>query len=74
MLQWINMYPLVLNGLSQGHDSLIVGDVKQAIYRWRNSDWRILGETVQGDPLLAEQGIEVKSLQTNYRSSRLYNL
>lgn len=69
VLQWINMYPLVLNGLSQGHDSLIVGDVKQAIYRWRNSDWRILGETVQGDPLLAEQGIEVKSLQTNYRSS-----
>ena len=33
---------LLLEGLSQGADSLIVGDVKQSIYRWRNGDWEIL--------------------------------
>ena len=32
-LQWQNMYPLLLNGLAQGADSLVVGDVKQSIYR-----------------------------------------
>lgn len=43
-MQWDNFYPLLLEGLSHGKRSLIVGDVKQAIYRWRGSDWRILNE------------------------------
>ena len=29
--------------MAEGFDNLVVGDVKQSIYRWRNSDWRILG-------------------------------
>lgn len=41
-LQWRNFRLLLLEGLSQGADSLIVGDVKQAIYRWRSGDWSIL--------------------------------
>lgn len=41
-LQWKNFRLLLLEGLSQGADSLIVGDVKQAIYRWRSGDWGIL--------------------------------
>ncbi len=41
-LQWQNFRKLLIEGLSQGADSLIVGDVKQAIYRWRNGDWSIL--------------------------------
>ncbi len=41
-MQWDNFRLLLLEGLSQGADSLIVGDVKQSIYRWRNGDWRIL--------------------------------
>ena len=41
-MQWDNFKILLLEGLSQGADSLIVGDVKQSIYRWRNGDWGIL--------------------------------
>lgn len=38
ILQWSNFLPLIENGLSAGHNSLIVGDAKQAIYRWRNGE------------------------------------
>ena len=40
-MQWDNFRLLLLEGLSQGADRLIVGDVKQSIYRWRNGDWGI---------------------------------
>jgi ATP-dependent exoDNAse (exonuclease V) beta subunit len=42
-MQWDTFKPLLAEGLSNGHNSLIVGDEKQSIYRWRNGDWRILG-------------------------------
>ncbi|UTW65689.1 UvrD-helicase domain-containing protein [bacterium SCSIO 12643] len=35
LMQWHNMLPLVENSLSQGGTSLVVGDAKQSIYRWR---------------------------------------
>jgi ATP-dependent exoDNAse (exonuclease V) beta subunit len=38
VLQWHNLLPLVENSLSNGHFNLVVGDGKQAIYRWRNGD------------------------------------
>lgn len=38
ILQWQNMLPLIENGLSNGNTSLIVGDGKQAIYRFRGGD------------------------------------
>ncbi len=41
-LQWNNFRLLLTESLSQGADSLIVGDVKQSIYRWRGGDWEIL--------------------------------
>jgi len=69
-LQWRNMYPLLINGLAQGADSLIVGDVKQSIYRWRNSDWRILGEQVTDDSLLQKHGVDLYTLRTNWRSKK----
>ncbi|HEX8039744.1 MAG TPA: UvrD-helicase domain-containing protein, partial [Chryseosolibacter sp.] len=37
-LQWQNFQPLIVNSLDQGYASLVVGDVKQAIYRWRGGD------------------------------------
>ena len=65
-LQWRNFLPLVSNSLSQGNESLIVGDVKQSIYRWRSGDWRILGgELEEAFP----DEIEVESLSVNWRSS-----
>lgn len=41
-LQWGNFKPLILNCLAMNGGCLIVGDVKQSIYRFRNSDWQIL--------------------------------
>lgn len=38
ILQWQNLLPLVDNGVSGGNTSLIVGDAKQAIYRFRQGD------------------------------------
>lgn len=35
-LQWLNLIPLVHDSISQNYDNLIVGDPKQAIYRFRN--------------------------------------
>lgn len=66
-MQWDNFKILLLEGLSQGADSLIVGDVKQSIYRWRNGDWSILndlGNKRSGFPF----PIRVETLKTNRRS------
>lgn len=37
-LQWQNLMPLVENSLATGGENLIVGDGKQAIYRWRGGE------------------------------------
>ena len=41
-LQWENFSPLIHESEDSNHDNLIVGDVKQSIYRFRNSDWHLL--------------------------------
>lgn len=43
-MQWENFRLLLEESLSQKDGSLIVGDVKQSIYRWRNGDWKILAD------------------------------
>lgn len=48
-VQWTNFSPLLHNSESQGGENLIVGDVKQSIYRWRGSDWSLLDRTVPGE-------------------------
>ena len=63
-VQWTNFSPLLHNSESQGGDNLIVGDVKQSIYRWRGSDWSLLDSTVPGE--FAE--INTKVLGENWRS------
>lgn len=64
-MQWGNFKLLLLEGLSQGADSLIVGDVKQSIYRWRNGDWGILNSL---NDRIEHFDIRVKTLATNRRS------
>lgn len=64
-LQWNNFKPLIHNSLSEGDENLVVGDVKQSIYRFRNSDWSILGSDVQK---VFNAHCKVHNLDTNYRS------
>lgn len=66
-MQWDNFRLLLLEGLSQGADSLIVGDVKQSIYRWRNGDWGILNELGENEKLNSFP-VRIETLKTNRRS------
>lgn len=66
-MQWDNFKILLLEGLSQGADSLIVGDVKQSIYRWRNGDWGILNTLGTKDSSFPFP-VRVETLKTNRRS------
>ena len=67
-IQWQNFKVLLAETMSHEDGSnLIVGDVKQSIYRWRSGDWRLLnGIENQFNSML----MEIKSLSTNYRSTR----
>ncbi|MBI5540242.1 MAG: UvrD-helicase domain-containing protein [Bacteroidia bacterium] len=65
-MQYKNFLPLIENSLAQGYDNLIVGDVKQSIYRWRNSDWQLLSQSLQND--LKQFNPELITLGENYRS------
>jgi ATP-dependent exoDNAse (exonuclease V) beta subunit len=38
VVQWQNLLPLLDNALANGNFNMIVGDGKQAIYRWRGGD------------------------------------
>ncbi|MDR2383661.1 MAG: UvrD-helicase domain-containing protein [Prevotellaceae bacterium] len=64
--QWQNFKPLLKNSLSEGKDSLVVGDVKQSIYRWRNGDWRILANKIFNE--FSNFAVNEKDLDTNWRS------
>lgn len=41
-MQWRNFKTLLFENQAQGDESMLVGDVKQSIYRWRDGDWSIL--------------------------------
>lgn len=63
--QWKNFKVLLNDCLAQRTTSLIVGDVKQSIYRWRNSDWRLLNGISKE---FSDKEIGQTTLDTNYRS------
>lgn len=64
-LQWNNFLPL-LRDADASSDNLIVGDVKQSIYRWRNSDWRMLDHEVEAE----FPDALVENPEFNWRSAR----
>lgn len=66
--EWHNFLPLLQNAMSQSEQSsvLIVGDIKQAIYRWRGGDWRILHSLAREE--LGAESTEIVNLKENYRS------
>ena len=65
-VQWDNFYPLLKESNDTGNSSLIVGDVKQSIYRWRGSDWRLLASRLPSQ----FPGASIKPLDGNWRSCR----
>ena len=74
-IQWQNFKILLKECMSKSRtdgntiNNLIVGDVKQSIYRWRAGDWRLLNgiERQFGQQF---SDMDVRTLQTNYRSER----
>ena len=63
-VQWTNFRPLLQESDSKGGENLIVGDVKQSIYRWRGSDWNLLDSKIPAEFPEYEEDV----LDTNYRS------
>ena len=66
--QWNNFRPLIENTLAQGFDNMIVGDVKQAIYRFRGGDWSLLNTKVQEQ--IGDENINLNTLDVNWRSRK----
>lgn len=71
LVQWDNLRPLVADTLSRGRDSLIIGDEKQCIYRFRYSDPSLLRHGVADDfaGMTRTRGGEPGE-NTNWRSLR----
>ena len=63
-MQWENFHLLLEESLAQKEGSMIVGDIKQSIYRWRNGDWKILAELDKDRSFR----LNSKTLDTNWRS------
>lgn len=80
VLQWNNLLPLVHNALASGYFCLVVGDAKQAIYRWREGDAEqfIRLPEIGADPggnadargALMKAVAKERPLNKNYRSAR----
>ncbi len=66
LLQWANFQPLISESMDNGYDNLLVGDIKQSIYRFRNSDWRILAG--MHESLIDNKRYLSKPLKINFRS------
>jgi len=80
LTQWQNFLPLITHTLAKGNMAMIVGDSKQAIYRWRNGDFKLFAELPEMDSepddyITKEAEAQLKlasrteQLDTNYRSS-----
>ena len=70
-VQWQNFKVLLEECMSHSeeHGNLIVGDVKQSIYRWRSGDWRMLNNIKGEFPQMSDM-LDIRTLTHNYRSSR----
>lgn len=65
-MQWQNFKPLITETDSRGNSNLIVGDVKQSIYRFRNSDWHLLNlVSLQFDNVKFGEG-----MKNNWRTAK----
>lgn len=70
VMQWKNFKVLLDECMSRSKEgNLIVGDVKQSIYRWRSGDWRLLNN-IASKSSDADARVDVRTLGFNYRSCR----
>ncbi len=70
-IQWTNLTPLIENSLAQAGSLFVVGDTKQAIYGFRDADFRIMKGLEDGTERTFESVTpQVRPLDTNYRSHR----
>ncbi|MBZ0245497.1 MAG: UvrD-helicase domain-containing protein [Cyclobacteriaceae bacterium] len=67
--QWKNFFPLLKDAIDQNQSSMVVGDVKQSIYRWRGGDQQLLQNEVE--QAIGEIATDTKGLNTNYRSAEV---
>ncbi len=81
VLQFQNLLPLIDNSLASGHFTMLVGDGKQAIYRWRGGEveqFALLPQIFKhnDNPLVLEReealvrNHDPQVLDKNYRSKR----
>lgn len=81
ILQFQNLLPLIDNSLANGHFTMLVGDGKQAIYRWRGGEveqFALLPQifAANNNPLVLERENALKRnhnpqvLSNNFRSKR----
>lgn len=69
-LQWRNFLPLIQEMVSSSQDCLVVGDIKQSLYRWRNGDWKVL-YNIDNEADFQKGTVEKKPLEENYRSDKV---
>ena len=67
-MQWNNFRPLMRESLAHRFSNLIVGDVKQSIYRFRNSDWELLDKQLRMD--FSPEQMTEETLKENWRSCK----
>ncbi|MBR1872960.1 MAG: UvrD-helicase domain-containing protein [Bacteroidales bacterium] len=67
VIQWENFAPLLSESDSSGRGNLVVGDIKQSIYRWRGSDWKLLAREIKRRFPLADDSMP---MDQNWRSLR----
>lgn len=69
-MQWGNILPLLAESLAYANFSMLVGDAKQSIYRWRNGNMELLLKEVEQDiSRMVHQSVQIESLSNNWRTA-----
>lgn len=69
--QWEALYPLLEEAVASGGSVFFVGDIKQAIYRWRGGDWNLFNEVFGNRQYflsVEQENFKQCILEHNYRS------
>ena len=67
-IQWLILKPLIEESLGRGGSLFLVGDRKQAIYGFRDADFRIMSRLESGEESFGPAETTLRELTNNYRS------